>query len=770
MSAFAATLIAACAPPPPQSAPPKPLPGAQTSRAAGESATWGAPRQTAIETLCQTLADLDRDGDTRLTVEDRMLPNCRPGVPCAPPSGGLARYVTQFGTTPVRLERTHEAAQFVQELVLALREEQPFVHVNAARVHADPASYLLHRIHEDFWDELTRRIDVDGRALLHALSDEKVGRGRSTEIPWCPAQTRADASSPKRAAPANAGDTPSATDQDDSLTYYLYIPAGDQRSMRAFQNAHLPKELRVVQLPAVVSNEWMAHTTMAHQHGLLMLDTDEQLRGKPFVVPGGRFNEMYGWDSFFISWGLVQSDEHLSLARSMVDNHAYQIEHYGKILNANRSYYLTRSQPPFLTSMIDLVWQRLPDSGASRAWLRRVLGAAIAEYEQVWSASPRTTELCEGDVCLARYFGEGRGQPPEVEPGHFRWFYQNHAIEHGHCQAPGTEPSSQTDFLACADKLANDYRLDKLQDKAIDDFFANDRCVRESGHDTTYRWFDDGQERCADYATVDLNALLFKYEIDLARLIHSEFAGEFGAYTSAGFCKRASGRAALIERYLWNEQHGLFFDYDRARKKSSQYLSSTTFYPLWASSDNPCGVALVDHARAERLAEAALRQLESAGGLMATSPRSLSAIEPPTVWVRDDLGAVRAQPASGDGGRQWEAPNGWAPHQMLAWAGLQRWGLDTDAQRIMYRWLFTIVESAANYHGTVPEKFDVVARSHKVFSEYGNVNTDFSYIATEGFGWMNASFAVGYESLSQPLRAALRGRVPPEDLFEGHSR
>src|SRR5580700_2243100 len=72
---------------------------------------------------------------------------------------------------------------------------------------------------------------------------------------------------------------------------------------------------------------------------------------KPYVVPGGRFNEMYGWDSYFIQAGLLR-DHFDTLARDMADNFLYEIRHYGKILNANRTYYVTRSQPPFLTEMV----------------------------------------------------------------------------------------------------------------------------------------------------------------------------------------------------------------------------------------------------------------------------------------------------------------------------------------------------------------------------------------------------------------------------------
>jgi alpha,alpha-trehalase len=88
------------------------------------------------------------------------------------------------------------------------------------------------------------------------------------------------------------------------------------------------------------------------------------------------------------------------------------------------------------------------------------------------------------------------------------------------------------------------------------------------------------------------------------------------------------------------------------------------------------------------------------------------------------------------------------------------------AQRLSYRWLYTITRNAVDYNGTVPEKLDVVKRSHKVFAEYGNVGTEFEYISMEGFGWMNASYQVGLTYLSPELAVQLNSLIPPEWLFE----
>ena len=77
---------------------------------------------------------------------------------------------------------------------------------------------------------------------------------------------------------------------------------------------------------------------------------------------------------------------------------------------------------------------------------------------------------------------------------------------------------------------------------------------------------------------------------------------------------------------------------------------------------------------------------------------------------------------------------------MLIWPGLQNYGFDDIAHRLIYRWLYTITRNAVDYNGTVPEKLDMVDRSHEVFAEYGNVGTQFAYITKEGFAWMNAPY------------------------------
>ena len=191
---------------------------------------------------------------------------------------------------------------------------------------------------------------------------------------------------------------------------------------------------------------------------------------------------------------------------------------------------------------------------------------------------------------------------------------------------------------------------------------------------------------------------------------------------------------------LWDESAGYFFDYDYVLQQRSAYISATGLWPLWAGlfdSNDPA-----DQARVRRVVAFADRKLEQFAGLSATAQESVTSAR------RQD-------------GRQWDYPYGWAPHQMLAWQGLKNYGLDADAGRLAYRWLYTIVKNAHDYNGTIPEKYNVVTGSHDVFVEYGNVGTKFAYIATEGFGWMNASFEIGLTFLSPTQMADLRRLIPP---------
>ncbi|NNL80920.1 MAG: trehalase, partial [Flavobacteriaceae bacterium] len=339
----------------------------------------------------------------------------------------------------------------------------------------------------------------------------------------------------------------------------------------------------------------------------------------------------------------------------------------------------------------------------------------IKEYETVWMVKGK--RLTENG--LNRYLAEGIGIPPECEKGHFDSVLKPMALEKG-IDLP---------------KFIEQLNTGKLNIPELDEYFIHDRSVRESGHDTSYRI--DGN--CADLNLVELNAMLYKYETDFADLIREEFGGEFELHTSAYWLEQAEKRRVLVDQYLWSAEKGMYFDFDHKNNKHSEFIAATTLTPLWAKLCTP--------RQAEFLVSKALPLLKEKGGIAGCSKESVGKIS-----------AARPQ-------RQWDYPNGWAPHQMMIWKGLLQYGYNKEAQELIYRWLFMITRNAVDYNGTIPEKYDVVEATHKVFAEYGNVGTEFEYITPEGFGWMNASYQYGLSLIDEEFRIHLNSLTDPELLF-----
>ncbi|MFT5890615.1 MAG: alpha,alpha-trehalase, partial [Dokdonia sp.] len=443
-------------------------------------------------------------------------------------------------------------------------------------------------------------------------------------------------------------------------------------------------------------------------------------KGVPFVVPGGRFNEMYGWDSYFEGVGLIL-DGRIDLAKAMVDNFCYQITHYGKILNANRSYYLTRTQPPFLSSFICEVYEADPSVGKN--WLASVLKVAIQEYEHVWMEEGQ--RLTSNG--LNRYYAQGVGIPPETEEGHFEDVLSAFAKAVSRTEND-EKPLSVKEYV-------KRYQSGEIKEPKLDTYFTHDRSLRESGHDTSWR-LDDV---CADLNTVDVNSLLYKYEVDFGYLIETYFDGEFEGYSSTCWNTLAKERAERMDALMWNEERGQYFDYNIKTKEQTHFESASNYIPLWAG--------IVPVKDVQETVQSLMRDLKEKGGI-AGSSRKMNA------QVPED--AVQ---------RQWDYPNGWAPHQMMIWRGLKNYNFEAEMQELIYRWLWMITRNAVDYNGTIPEKYDVVACTHKVYAEYGNVGTEFDYITTSGFGWMNASYQYGLSLLSKDLRSNLDALIDPDTLF-----
>lgn len=630
-------------------------------------------------------AQEDTDGDRKITIHDRV-------TPFALKNSG--------GATVLTVSNVYPLSVLLQELKQADDAHQREIAANALRLDENVVDRTHRLIRDVYWTALTRRIDaahVD--AVVH---DAK-------------AVSKCD---------------------------IIYVPGADTNAVNYFQGveraaamANRSPALKVVALPPPdqITGAFVRNLDGAHGILSLALETNAagEISGVPYVVPGGRFNELYCWDSYFITLGLL-ADGRADLACGMADNFLYEVRYYGKIPNANRSYYLTRSQPPFLTSIIRAVYEA---GLADKTWLASALATAMTEYQDVWLGKDRLVKI--GNFELSRYYDTGSGPCPEVEPGHYDekiqpWLKQ---VAERSSSMELTPFRFLNEYLYCGAYAG--LQADGL---TLEEFFKHDRAVRESGHDTTHR-FDD---RTADFVSVDLNSLLYKYETDFAELIGSQFGGRLpgvsGEMAEAKFWRaQAARRKAAMLALLWDAERGYFFDYDFANHRRSTYISATGLWPLWAKlldTNNPAELKM-----AERTAAFACAQLEQKAGLAATARESVAAAR------RHD-------------GRQWDYPYGWAPHQMLAWRGLKNYGMDADAGRLAYRWLYCIAKNARDFNGTIPEKYDVVTGSHDVFVEYGNVGTKFSYIAPEGFGWVNASFEVGRDFLTAKQLQDLKALKP----------
>jgi alpha,alpha-trehalase len=371
----------------------------------------------------------------------------------------------------------------------------------------------------------------------------------------------------------------------------------------------------------------------------------------PYVVPGGRFNEMYGWDSYFIQVGLLRDGETV-LAKNMIDNFLYQIDHYGKILNANRTYYLTRSQPPFLTQMILGVYKKTLD----RDWLRDAV-PAIEKYYRFWNDEPHLTK----QTGLSRYYDFGNGPAPEV--------IADERDEQGRTHYDRVKEYYRTHEVKDYD-VSRFY--DKEKDQLTDLFYKGDRSMRESGFDPSNR-FGPFNANIIDFNPVCLNSLLYIMETETAEIM--KILGRAGE--ASKWLSRAAERKDRINRLMWDGKDGLYYDYNFVEKSVKHYPFATTFYPLWA------GIA--DREQAARVVSN-LNLFEQAGGLLTSTNVS---------------------------GSQWDAPFGWGPLQMIAVSGLRRYGYDKEADRITANFLSMVIKEFID-HNTIVEKYDVAGRKSQI--------------------------------------------------------
>ncbi len=486
----------------------------------------------------------------------------------------------------------------------------------------------------------------------------------------------------------------------------LYLPYG-MSPPKDVLTTEAECHVRVLNLPKPIEKLGDIQPQTLEAQGLLYLPNQ-------YIVPGGRFNEMYGWDSYFILPGL-EAEHREALAKGIVDNFFFEIEHYGSVLNANRTYYLTRSQPPFLTSMIRAVIEdpaSFPATEAGRveeqAWLEHAYTMAEKDYS-TWIRP----EHRAGATRLARYWDYGTGPVPEMADDStyyidvIRWLVAHpkaggegflvKGAEHPDAAEAARLKQSSCDVEAsvvCMRAWFDGYRLSRS-------FYQGDRAMRESGFDTSDR-FGPFSGATEDYAPVGLNCLLFRYERDMEHFAHLLALPRDAMLWD----RRAQARNAAIQSYLWRAKEGEFADYDFVRMRPSNYAFITSLYPLWA------GVATREEAKQM---EAKLDVFERAGGLSTSDY---------------------------DSGLQWDEPYGWAPTNWLAVAGLQATGYRADAARIAKKFNDTVDRGFAA-DGTIREKYNVVTESPQVTVTNGYKQN------VIGFGWTNAVYLKMRELLQQ---------------------
>ncbi len=380
----------------------------------------------------------------------------------------------------------------------------------------------------------------------------------------------------------------------------------------------------------------------------------------PYVVPGGRFHEVYYWDSYFTMLGLEQGGRH-DLVENMVRDFGFLIDTYGHVPNGTRSYYLSRSQPPFFYLMVALFAGHDTAAGDARylTQLRREYAFWMDGEAGLAPGKARRRVVAMPDGSLLNRYWDDRDTPRD-------------------------------------ESYREDVELGRSSGRPVRQFYRDIRAAAESGWDFSSRWFADGQSRATIQTTqivpVDLNSLLYGLE-DAIRAGCKRRADKACA---TEFERREKARAAAIDRYLWDEAAGTYYDYQWADNAAIKRLSAAALYPLF--------VGVASAAQADAVGKRVARDLLKPGGIV-TSLLSTS--------------------------EQWDAPNGWAPLQWIAVDGLRRYDQNLLAERIACRWMFN-VQNVYRQSGRLVEKYDVMTT--------GKTGGGGEYPTQDGFGWTNGVF------------------------------
>ena len=316
-----------------------------------------------------------------------------------------------------------------------------------------------------------------------------------------------------------------------------------------------------------------------------------------YIVPGGRFNEIYYWDSYFTMLGL-QVASRTAMVESMIDNFCFLIEQYGYIPNGNRTYFLGRSQPPFLSLMVKL----LAESRDETIYVK-YLPFLLKEHDfwMLGSASLAPSEmdkhvvkLPSGDL-LNRYFDQYASPRQEM--------------------------------------FQHDLDAQRQSGRDAKQFYLDIRSACESGWDFSSRWFKDRKNfstiQASKILPVDLHCLLFHLESTLAHSFQILKKKDRHLY----FQELADGRLASLNTYFWNEDAGFFFDYQFENQSTLQIYSAAGLFPLYFK--------MVSDYQARAVAQVVEKRLLAPGGLLTTEHATGQQWDAPNGWAPLQWIAVR---------------------------------------------------------------------------------------------------------------------------------
>jgi alpha,alpha-trehalase len=428
-------------------------------------------------------------------------------------------------------------------------------------------------------------------------------------------------------------------------------------SLRAFVERHF-------ELPRAVAEDFHADTSQTMEQHIRALwpvltrapAPDTANAGsliplpEPYVVPGGRFREIYYWDSYFTMLGLIESGRS-ELVRSMLDNLAYLVRTVGHVPNGNRTYYLGRSQPPFFAAMVGL-YAAATDTTQALRYLDALETEHAFWMDGVERLTPgeayrRVVMLRDGSV-LNRYWDDR----PQPRPESYREDYE----------------LSQT--------------LPEARREAL---YRNIRATGESGWDFSSRWLRDPKDlrtlETTELLPVDLNSLLYHAERTIAAL--RAFRGQPGdAEVAKRFAAAAEDRRRALVAAAYDPAGGFFYDVrwrtGEPRSASERGERVTDRPTLAAAAPLYFGLATPEQGRA--VAARLERDFLKPGGFVTTLIAS---------------------------GQQWDAPNGWPPLEWLAIEGVRRYGRADLAAAARDRWL-ALNRRTYRATGKMTEKYDVV--------------------------------------------------------------